>query len=294
MEEHATTMSANGVEKLAAALAKAQAKFTNPEKNRTVKVQHKAGGSHSYSYATLDAVLDATRGPLSENGIAFVQLVTVINGAQALVTKLIHESGQSLESVYMLPSGLGIQELGAAITYARRYCACPMLGIAGETDTDGEEAQAAQETADEAKKAQAVDRLKAMASKGQLKDANTGATIKPEDVNKDGTIEQKAKPDPKPEPKKEEEKKTEKGETKEEKKEDNIPMDFPTEADPEIDKRLQAKFREARITLKEFKEYGVRKGHFPADMDLSKLQSTYINTLLTNWDKVKLNIKGGK
>ena len=285
METNATSVPTSGVEKLAAALAKAQAKFKNPEKNRTVKVQHKAGGSHTYSYATLDTVLDATRGPLSENGIVFTQLVTTRDGQSVLVSKLIHESGQELESVYPLPTGLGMQEFGAAITYARRYCACPMLGIAGETDTDGEEAQAAQELVDETKKAEAADRLKKIAAEGRLKSAYTGAPIKPEDIKTEApkaTPPATTTPTPTAAP------------AATPPTEDKIPMGFPTDPDPAIDKRLEAKLRESRITLREFKDYAVKKGHFPAAMDMSKLEAKYLNTIISNWETVKTNIKGGK
>jgi sRNA-binding protein len=257
------TTNTSGIEKLATALAKAQAKFKNPPKNRTVKVQHKAGGSHSYSYATLDEVLDGVRGPLSENGIAFLQLVTVRDGMNVLVTQLIHESGQMIESVYKLPEGLGSQEYGAAITYARRYSACPMLGIAGETDTDGEQLEAAEEKAAEEKKAVAFEKLKQAATEGRLTDANTGKKIASAEIEK------------------------KKEEKKEEKPEDNIPMD-------NIDKALQAKLDESKITLSQFKTWGVKKGNWPEEMDMTKLEKGFITVILKNWVKVIEAIKGDK
>jgi len=259
-----------GIDKLATALAKAQAKFRNPEKNRTVKVAHKTGGSHSYSYATLDEVLDCTRGPLSENGIAFVQLVTVRDGQNVLVTQLIHESGQMLEAVYKLPEGLGSQEYGAAITYARRYSACPMLGIAGETDTDGEQIEAAEEKAAEEKKAATIERMKGMAKAGLLTDANTGKKITSTEIQK----REDAKQEKKEEPKKDE-------------PEDNIPMDF-------IDKSLQAKLEESKITIQQFKKWGVDTGNWPDTMDMTKLQASFIAAVLKNWPKVMAKIKGDK
>ena len=259
-----------GIEKLAAALAKAQSKFKNPEKNRTVKVPHKAGGSHSYSYATLDEVLDCTRGPLSENGLAFVQLVTVRDGMNVLVTQLLHESGQMMEAVYKLPEGLGSQEYGAAITYARRYSACPMLGIAGETDTDGEQLEAAEEKAAEEKKALVLEKFKKAATEGRLTDANTGKKIT-------GAEAQKKEDAKKEEPKKEEPKKE---------PEDNIPMDF-------IDKSLQAQLEESKITIQQFKKWGVDTGNWPDSMDMTKLQPSFVKAVLKNWPKVMAKIKGG-
>lgn len=278
-----------GIEKLAAALAKAQAKFKNPEKNRTVKVQHLKGGSHTYSYATLDEVLDCTRGPLSENGIAFVQLVTIRNGMNVLVTQLIHESGQMIEAVYQLPealkivtdekgnkitTGVSIQEYGAAITYARRYSACPMLGLAGETDTDGEQREEAEEKTAEEKKAQILEKFKKAATEGRLTDANTGKKITGAEAQKREDVKQEKKEEPKKEePKKE--------------PEDNIPMDF-------IDKALQAQLEESKITIQQFKKWGVDTGNWPDTMDMTKLQASFIKAVLKNWPKVMAKIKGDK
>jgi hypothetical protein len=261
-----TPITPPAIDKLATALAKAQAKFKNPPKNRTVKVNHLKGGSHSYSYATLDEVLDAVRGPLSENGIAFIQLVTMRDGVNVLVTKLIHQSGQEIESVYRLPEGLGIQEFGAAITYARRYTACPLLGIAGETDTDGEEAQAAQEQVDQTKKQLAMENLKKAATEGRLTNAHTGEQMQAADIKPDGKVDTKPKEAPKQPP-------------------DDMPMDFP------INEQLKAKLTESGISVAQFKAWGVAKGNFPETMDMSKLESGFVAAVLKNWPKVLAAIK---
>lgn len=249
-----------GVDQLAAALARAQAKFKNPEKNRTVTVRHKTGGQHSYSYATLDAVLDSVRGPLADNKLAFVQRLDVRDGHNVLITTLLHESGQQISACYVLPSGLGVQEYGAAITYARRYSACPMLGIAGETDTDGEEAQAAQEQVDEQRKAESAAKLREMAKAGKLVSAHTGKPMS-DDEFKAGL------PKPKPE-------------------DDAIPMEF-----PKLDARLAEALRKDSFTVEQFKAWGVAKGNFPAETDVSKLPESFIKAVLANWDKVRAAIK---
>ena len=55
-------------DKIAAALAKAQAEMTNPPKTKTATIIHKnGGGRHSYQYADLADVLDHVRGPLTKN-----------------------------------------------------------------------------------------------------------------------------------------------------------------------------------------------------------------------------------
>lgn len=122
---------------LAAALAKAQAKMTNPKKTRSVKVNIKGGGSYTYRYAELAEVIDNARESLTANGLSVVQLTVCGDGRNTLVTRLLHSSGQYLESTYPLPVGAAAQEMGSAITYARRYSLCAILGIAADDDDDG-------------------------------------------------------------------------------------------------------------------------------------------------------------
>lgn len=134
-------------EQFAAALAKAQGEFTNPPKNRTVKVKtrdrhsREYNGEYSFDYATLDAVLDVVRKPLSANGIALTQVVDGNPGEMQLTTLLIHSSGQFMRStVPILPDDNGPQALGSAITYLRRYVLQTMLGLCAEEDDDGNNA----------------------------------------------------------------------------------------------------------------------------------------------------------
>lgn len=121
---------------LAAALAKAQTTFPPVKRDKKVTVQTKTGGSYSFSYAPLDSILNAVRGPLSENGLVLVQLLD--DGA--LVTSLIHDSGAILTGRLDLPGISDIQAFGSAITYLRRYAIQAVLGIAAEEDDDGNRA----------------------------------------------------------------------------------------------------------------------------------------------------------
>lgn len=125
-----------GIGRLAAALSKAQAEYQPLKKSKTAKIKMKSGGEYSYKYADLADMLECTRAALGKNGLAITQL---INGS-ILETKLIHESGESLESTADLPTGISAQEYGSAITYLRRYTLGPMLGIASEEDDDGAQA----------------------------------------------------------------------------------------------------------------------------------------------------------
>ncbi len=130
------------IDKLAGALAKAQAAIKAPSKNKVAKVQTKTGGEYSYRYADLSDIIDAIRDPLASNGLA-VTSGTEHNGHFTLNSRLIHESGQWIEASYPLPDGsIRAQEMGSAITYGRRYTLCALLGIVAEDDDDGEAAPA--------------------------------------------------------------------------------------------------------------------------------------------------------
>ena len=123
-----------GIEKLSAALVAAQGEMTNPPKTKTVYA-----GQKKYSFAPLPEIIDAVRPVLKKHGLAVVQLVR----ERILETRLMHTSGQWIGAAYSLPGIADSQAMGSAISYARRYCLCAMLGIAGEDDEDGEAATAA-------------------------------------------------------------------------------------------------------------------------------------------------------
>jgi len=130
-------------DKISAALAKAQAKIQSPSKDKTVKVSgtSKAGKAFNYNfkYATLDAVIDAVRGPLTSNEMWFYQSVEDGN----MTTTLTHSSGQTIVSQLPMPAPdenrekpETPQELGSLLTYFKRYGLCAALGITAEEDDD--------------------------------------------------------------------------------------------------------------------------------------------------------------
>lgn len=131
----------NGVSELAKALAKAQGSFPSIPKNKTTTVKTKTGASYSYNYADLPSILDLTRKPLSENGLSVSQMTVVQEGAMMLLTRLMHASGEFIEASYPLPINATAQDMGSAITYARRYSLSPLIGIAPDDDDDGKAAQ---------------------------------------------------------------------------------------------------------------------------------------------------------
>lgn len=127
------------INEIAAALAKAQGQFTNPARNREVKVKTKAGDTYTFTYATLDAIMDVVRGPLSANGLALCFSLGNDSLGPVCSTRLIHASGQWIETwtPILVAEGANAQGWGSALTYARRYGLCALLAITADEDDDG-------------------------------------------------------------------------------------------------------------------------------------------------------------
>ena len=113
------------ISELAAALAAAQGAMQNAVMNR-INPHFKS------KYADLAAIFDAARKPLSTNGLAIVQTI----GDGVLHTRLLHTSGQWIASEHPLPMSGRPQEIGSALTYARRYSLSALIGIAADEDDD--------------------------------------------------------------------------------------------------------------------------------------------------------------
>jgi hypothetical protein len=121
------------------AKAKARGAFAPIVKKCNVDVTNKDGKKlYSFQYADLDAILDATSGAMSENGLDLSWFLSdAPEGGRALRCILAHSSGAFIESIVTIPPQDGPQELGSALTYARRYQAGCVLGVAPEKDDDG-------------------------------------------------------------------------------------------------------------------------------------------------------------
>jgi len=125
---------------IAAALAKAQAELSNPEKTLTGTIQGKHG-ERVFRYASLASGLDIVRKFLGPHEIAMMQTTAVEQGQITLTTLLVHASGEWVSSLWpVCPAGeSSAQVKGAALTYARRYALFTLVGIAGEDDLDAPE-----------------------------------------------------------------------------------------------------------------------------------------------------------
>jgi len=118
---------------LGAALAKAQGELRNVGKDKTAKA-----GSYTYNYADIADGLDVVRPVLSKHGLCLIQTTSLEGGVILLHTRLLHSSGQWIEGTFPVCAPGKAQEVGAALTYARRYAAFSIVGVAGtEEDQDG-------------------------------------------------------------------------------------------------------------------------------------------------------------
>jgi hypothetical protein len=128
---------------IAAALAKAQAELTNPEKSLTATIRASSPRDHdqTFRYAALSSGLDIVRKALGGHEIATVQTTAIDKeaGLIRLTTTLAHSSGEWLSSewpVCPIAETAAPRRMGAALTYARRYALFTLVGIAGEDDLD--------------------------------------------------------------------------------------------------------------------------------------------------------------
>jgi hypothetical protein len=135
--------SSESIGAIAAALAKAQAELTNPEKSliATIRASHPRETDQTFRYAALSSGLDIVRKALGGHEIATVQTTAIDNeaGLIRLTTTLAHSSGEWLSSewpVCAISETVAPRRMGAALTYARRYALFTLVGIAGEDDLD--------------------------------------------------------------------------------------------------------------------------------------------------------------
>ena len=135
--------SSESIGTIAAALAKAQAELTNPEKSlvATIRSPFPREGERTFRYAPLSSGLDIVRKSLGRHEIATIQTTAIDKdaGLLRLTTVLAHSSGEWISSewpVCQITDIASAQRMGAALTYARRYALFTLVGIAGEDDLD--------------------------------------------------------------------------------------------------------------------------------------------------------------
>jgi hypothetical protein len=127
-----------------AALAKAQGAFPVIPRSKLVTVTMKTGGKYQFRYAPLETILEKTRAPLAENGLALVQSIVPETDAagvsfEVVRTFLLHESGEWLSGDVPVFAGSGdnkSQAYASGVTYSRRYGVSLLLCVSADEDDD--------------------------------------------------------------------------------------------------------------------------------------------------------------
>ena len=84
------------IKELASALNKAQADMSGAKKKAT-------NPFFKSKYSDMNAVVDAVRIPFSDNGLSYSQFPLFENGCVGVETILMHDSGEWISSILMLP-----------------------------------------------------------------------------------------------------------------------------------------------------------------------------------------------
>lgn len=89
-----------------------------------------------YKYATLDDILMMTHEALQKNGLVCSQTIENSNLKTTLFAINATGDPKHIETSIPLGNPTSAQDMGARITYMRRYAIVPMLGLSIEDDTD--------------------------------------------------------------------------------------------------------------------------------------------------------------
>jgi len=130
IEDSMNNLMSEQIDALAPALRKAKKVFLPVVKSKQ---------AYGYKYADFTSCVEAIEEALYDNGLSFTQSVETEETGKVVVTVLLHDSGQWLRSKFPLESVAmkqcnAMQQIGAGVTYAKRYALCGMLGIATEDD----------------------------------------------------------------------------------------------------------------------------------------------------------------
>jgi len=126
------------VTEIVPALIAAQKRIPTLPRSETATVPTKKGGTYSYDYTPLDAVLEVAKPPLNDNGVLMIQGVAHRDGVVWVESRLVHTSGQYYGCMMgMGPAQDSPQAIGSAESYVRRYSWYALLNMASGRDDDG-------------------------------------------------------------------------------------------------------------------------------------------------------------
>lgn len=118
-------------------LAKFRQQVKAPSKNGHVSYK-----STHYDYVLLDDLIKSIDEGAKDTGLSWRQEAETVKGGVKVRTIISHDSGYDYTSPWItLGSGTAPQDVGSAITYAKRYSLGTTFGVSSESDDDGEAAQ---------------------------------------------------------------------------------------------------------------------------------------------------------
>lgn len=116
------------IDQITAALFVLQGELKPIARSKVVKT-----GKYEFRYAPLDAIVETIVPLLQKARLVFVQAVD----ADVLTTRLLHESGQWIQSETLLNRDhANMQGFGGEVTYKKRYALSSLLGIVSDDDND--------------------------------------------------------------------------------------------------------------------------------------------------------------
>jgi len=122
--------------KLQSAYCKAQSKFRVPVLNREAEIKKEGKFLYKTYYADLKECFDCVKS-IYEFGLSFSQTTKKIGNDWFLVLELMHESGETKESMLPINVNQTNQQLGGTLTYLKRYQFSAFFGLAADFDDDG-------------------------------------------------------------------------------------------------------------------------------------------------------------
>ncbi len=111
-----------------------------PVIKKTKKVKAK-DGTLRYMYAPIDSIVEQIKKPLAENHLSYSWESSSKDKMMTVICKLTHVLGHTETSSFEIPIGAEYmtapQQYAAALTFARRYTLCNVLGVStADEDTD--------------------------------------------------------------------------------------------------------------------------------------------------------------
>jgi hypothetical protein len=125
-----------GTPRLNAALARCNAKISNPSRDKEVMIRSEKG-TYRFRYATMASILDIVRPAMSAEGLSVGYTISEDN--RWFIATLYHESGEerSIRLPWNVPTSVEIKTVGSSLTYRERYAMAMFFPFAADDDDDG-------------------------------------------------------------------------------------------------------------------------------------------------------------